>query len=56
LRSARAALRDAWKRKEDVRTATHVQQKQKRAEVRGCASDEETDFVTVVEEIEEVLA
>jgi hypothetical protein len=55
LRSARAALRDAWKRKEELRNATHLQQKQKRAEIRGYSSDQETEYVTEVEEIEEVL-
>ena len=56
LRSARSsALRDAWKRKEEARNATHMQQKQQRAEIRGYSSDQEVEFVTEVEEIEEVL-
>ena len=55
LRSARSALRDAWKRKEEARNTTHMQQKQQRAEIRGYSSDQEVEFVTEVEEIEEVL-
>jgi hypothetical protein len=55
LRSARAALRDAWKRKEELRNATHVQQKQLRADIRGYSSDQEMEYVTEIEEIEEVL-
>jgi len=56
LRSARSALRDAWRRKEEVRNATHLAQKQQRAEIRGYSSDQETELVTEIEEIEEILS
>ncbi len=56
LRSARAALRDAWKRKEELRSKAHLEQKQKRAEIRGYSSDQEVEYVTEIEEIEEVLS
>jgi hypothetical protein len=56
LRNARAALRDAWKRKEELRNATHAQQKQARADIRGYSSDQETEYVTEIEEIEEILS
>ena len=56
LRSARSALRDAWKRKEEARMAAHLQQKQQRAEIRGYSSDQEAELVTEIEEIEEILS
>ena len=55
MRNARAALRDAWKRKEELRNATHAQQKQARADIRGYSSDQEMEYVTEIEEIEEIL-
>ena len=56
MRSARSALRDAWKRKEEARMAVHLQQKQQRAEIRGYSSDQEAELVTEIEEIEEILS